>query len=65
MPQRYTATTRLFFGVSGGESVSDLAQGSNFAEKQMRSYARDHTSDTVPQAMIEVMKELPEHLRRS
>jgi IS30 family transposase len=25
----------------------------------------DHTSDTVAQAMIEAMKELPEHLRRS
>lgn len=44
---RYTATTRMFFGVQGGESVTDLAQGSTFAEKQMASYAQVATSPLV------------------
>lgn len=35
---QYTATTKLFFGVRAGESASDLAQGSNFTERQMASY---------------------------
>jgi polysaccharide biosynthesis transport protein len=39
MPQRYTSTTHLFFAVAG-ESASDLAQGSSFAEKQMASYVQ-------------------------
>jgi capsular exopolysaccharide synthesis family protein len=39
MTTQYTATTRLFFAVERGESVTDLAQGSSFAEKQMTSYA--------------------------
>jgi capsular exopolysaccharide synthesis family protein len=46
MPKKYTATTRLFIAVAG-ESVSDLAQGSNFAEKQMASYAEVATSPRV------------------
>jgi len=45
-PRKYTAATRLFFAV-GGESVSDLAQGSSFAEKQMASYAQLVTSPLV------------------
>ena len=44
---QYTATTQLFFGVPGGESVNDLAQGSTFTEKQMSSYARVATSPLV------------------
>jgi capsular exopolysaccharide synthesis family protein len=47
MPEKYTATTRLFIAVAGGESVTDLAQGSNFAEKQMSSYAEVATSPRV------------------
>jgi polysaccharide biosynthesis transport protein len=35
MTRQYTATTRLFFAVSGSETAADLAQGSTFAEKQM------------------------------
>src|SRR5690625_1756950 len=35
----YSSSTRLFFAVQGGESVSELAQGSNFTERQMASYA--------------------------
>jgi polysaccharide biosynthesis transport protein len=47
MPKKYTATTRLFIAVAGGESATDLAQGSNFAEKQMSSYAEVATSPRV------------------
>jgi polysaccharide biosynthesis transport protein len=36
MPKSYTASTRVFFAVSG-DSVSALAQGSSFVEKQMAS----------------------------
>lgn len=43
----YVATTRLFFAVPGGESVSDLAQGSSFTERQMSSYAQVATSPIV------------------
>jgi succinoglycan biosynthesis transport protein ExoP len=46
MPKKYTATTRLFFAVAG-ESASDLAQGSSFAERQMASYAEVATSPIV------------------
>jgi capsular exopolysaccharide synthesis family protein len=47
MPNKYTATTRLFIAVSGTQSATDLAQGSNFAEKQMASYAEVATSPRV------------------
>jgi polysaccharide biosynthesis transport protein len=47
MPKKYTATTRLFIAVAGGVSVTDLAQGSNFAEKQMSSYVEVATSPRV------------------
>jgi polysaccharide biosynthesis transport protein len=46
LPKKYTATTRLFIAVAG-DSVTDLAQGSNFAEKQMASYAEVATSPRV------------------
>jgi succinoglycan biosynthesis transport protein ExoP len=46
MPKKYTATTRLFIAVAG-DSVTDLAQGSNFAAKQMSSYAEVATSPRV------------------
>jgi succinoglycan biosynthesis transport protein ExoP len=51
MPKTYTATTRLFFAVRG-ESVSELAQGSSFAEKQMSSYAEVATSPLVLEPVI-------------
>ena len=38
--------TRLFFAVAG-DNVTDLAQGSSFAEKQMASYAQVATSPLV------------------
>lgn len=46
-PREYTATTSLFFGVQGGQSLSDLAQGSTFTEKQLSSYAHVATSPLV------------------
>jgi polysaccharide biosynthesis transport protein len=52
MPKKYTATTRLFFAVAG-ESVSELAQVSTFAEKQMSSYAEVATSPRVLTPVIQ------------
>ena len=51
MPKSYTATTRLFFAVAGN-SVADLADGSNFAEKQMSSYAEVATTPIVLDPVI-------------
>jgi polysaccharide biosynthesis transport protein len=53
LTEKYTATTRLFFSVAGGESVSELAQGTTFAEKQMTSLAEVATSPLVLQPVIE------------
>ena len=44
---KYTATTRLFFGVQGTGSAVELAQGSTFAAAQMTSYAEVATSPIV------------------
>src|SRR5215212_4251433 len=52
MPKAYTATTRLFFAVAG-DSVSALAQGSNFVEKQMASYAEVARSPKVLEPVVE------------
>jgi capsular exopolysaccharide synthesis family protein len=54
LPKKYTATTRLFVAVAG-DSVTDLAQGSNFAEKQMSSYAEVATS---PRVLAPVIRQL-------
>jgi capsular exopolysaccharide synthesis family protein len=54
MPRKYTAATQLFFGVAA-ESVSDMAQGSNFAEKQMSSFAEVATS---PRVLVPVIQQL-------
>jgi capsular exopolysaccharide synthesis family protein len=67
MPKKYTATTRLFIAVAAGESATDLAQGSNFAEKQMSSYAEVATS---PRVLAPVIRQLglrttPEKLAES
>ena len=48
----YTASTRLFFGVQGATTGSDLAQGSTFAENQLTSYAQVATSPLVLQPVI-------------
>jgi succinoglycan biosynthesis transport protein ExoP len=49
---QYTASTRLFFGVPGGDTVTDLAQGSTFTAKQMGSYAEVATSPLVLDRVI-------------
>jgi len=49
----YLASTRLFFGVQGATSGSDLAQGSTFAENQLTSYAQVATSPLVLQPVID------------
>lgn len=53
MTREYTATTQVVFAVEGGQSVTDLAQGSNFAEKQMATYARAASSPLVLGPVIE------------
>jgi succinoglycan biosynthesis transport protein ExoP len=50
---KYTASTRLFFGVQGAQSGSDLAQGSTFAENQLSSYAQVATTPLVLQPVID------------
>ena len=52
---KYTARTEIVFAVSGGESVTDLAQGSNFAEKQMATYAQAATSPLVLDPVIRAL----------
>ncbi|WP_163543768.1 polysaccharide biosynthesis tyrosine autokinase [Occultella kanbiaonis] len=49
----YTATTSVFFSVQGGATVSDLVQGSTYAEKQVQSYAEVATSPLVLQPVID------------
>jgi polysaccharide biosynthesis transport protein len=54
MTTRYTATTRLYFAVEGSDSsLTDLAQGTSFAEKQMTSYAEVATSPLVLDPVID------------
>ena len=52
IPKKYTATTSLFFAVAGS-SVSDLAQGSDFAAQQMSSYAKVATSPLVLEPVVQ------------
>src|SRR5215207_10161149 len=52
MPKSYTASTRVFFAVSG-DSVSALAQGSSFVEKQMASYAEVATAPALLNKVVE------------
>jgi succinoglycan biosynthesis transport protein ExoP len=58
MPKKYTATTQLFFGVAS-DSVSDLAEGSNFAAKQVSSFAEVATS---PRVLMPVIEQLGLHV---
>jgi polysaccharide biosynthesis transport protein len=51
LPKKYTATTQLLFFVAGN-SAADLAQGSNFAEKQLASYAEVAISPVVLDPVI-------------
>ncbi|MGC5614952.1 polysaccharide biosynthesis tyrosine autokinase [Georgenia sp. Z1491] len=50
---RYTTSSEVFFAVQGGDSVSDLAQGSTFAQRQMTSFAEVATSPLVLEPVIE------------
>lgn len=49
----YSATARMFFSVQTGDSISDLNQGSNFAERQMSSYAEVATSPLVLEPVVD------------
>jgi succinoglycan biosynthesis transport protein ExoP len=53
LPEKYTATTEVFFAVPAGESVSEFAQGTTFAEKQMTSLSEVATSPLVLQPVID------------
>src|SRR5690625_1724587 len=55
MTPQYTSSTRMFFAVQGGETVSDLAEGSTFTEKQMASYAEVAQSPIVLEPVIETL----------
>lgn len=55
MTPQYTSSTRLFFAVQGSESVTDLAQGSTFTEKQMASYAQVARSPLVLDPVAEAL----------
>jgi len=46
-PKTYTSQAQLFVSTSGGETTSDLAQGSTFTQKQMKTYAQVLTSPKV------------------
>ncbi|WP_127573410.1 polysaccharide biosynthesis tyrosine autokinase [Georgenia faecalis] len=52
MPELYSASTRIFFSVQAGETVSELAQGSSFTEQQMSSYAEVARSPLVLDAVV-------------
>ncbi|WP_448073289.1 polysaccharide biosynthesis tyrosine autokinase [Georgenia yuyongxinii] len=52
MPPQYTASTRMFFSVQGGESITDLAQGSTFTSNQLSSYAEVATTPLVLDPVI-------------
>ncbi|WP_454778469.1 polysaccharide biosynthesis tyrosine autokinase [Georgenia muralis] len=49
----YSASNRMFFAVEAGDTVSDLAQGSTFTERQMTSYAEVAESPLVLGPVIE------------
>ncbi|MGY1750491.1 polysaccharide biosynthesis tyrosine autokinase [Modestobacter sp. SYSU DS0511] len=63
----YTSTARMFFSLESGNSANDLAQGANFTQAQMASYA---TLVTTPSVLGPVVTELglpesPQELARS
>jgi polysaccharide biosynthesis transport protein len=51
----YTSTTSLFFSLQNGNTANELAQGSNFTQAQMASYA---TLVTTPAVLTPVIEEL-------
>ncbi|WP_420174354.1 polysaccharide biosynthesis tyrosine autokinase [Luteococcus sp. OSA5] len=54
-PKTYQSTAQLFVSTGGGDSTADLAQGSTFTQKQMKTYAQVITS---PKVLDPVRKEL-------
>lgn len=50
---RYRATTSVFFAVVGGDSVSQLLQGSTFSQNQVRTYALLATMPAVLDHVID------------
>lgn len=55
VPREYTATTRIFFSVRGGNNVTDFNQGATYVESQMGSYAQ---IATAPVVLVPVIEEL-------
>ncbi|WP_168211659.1 polysaccharide biosynthesis tyrosine autokinase [Ruania zhangjianzhongii] len=51
----YTARTSLFFAVEGSASVSDLAQGTTYTQRQVESYSEVATSPYVLEPVIETL----------
>lgn len=52
----YTATSSLFLSVESGDSAGDLAQGANYAERQVKSFVTVATSAIVLQPAIDELK---------
>jgi capsular exopolysaccharide synthesis family protein len=52
-PERYTATTQLYVSVQGGDTTSDLLQGSNFTQQQVSSYTKIVASPLVLNPVID------------
>lgn len=51
-PRSYLAGTTLIFGVQGGESLTDLYQGSNMAALEVSSYAAVARSSSILEPVI-------------
>ena len=49
----YQATTKVFISVQSGGTVSDLTQGSNFTQNQVKSYTDVVVTPAVLQPVIE------------
>lgn len=52
----YTASAGVFLTVSSGDSAGELAQGSTYAENQVRSYAQVVTAPVVLQPVIDKLR---------
>lgn len=50
---KYTATTQVFVAVGGGDSATEILQGSSFSEKRVTSYVSLATSPRVLQPVID------------
>lgn len=52
----YTASSSLFFTVRSGDTANELAQGSTYTERQVRSYARVAEAPVVLRPVIESLE---------